>query len=192
MQTNESWKFSGALYISKGKNGGSFWSIGVMIIFFAALAMLIYQQSMGLEGHMMEMIIFGMFMVIGVIFVTIGFKKNSLDSKKIYLAVFDDHITLFPTNKQSDASYDPRDDAGYVHIKFREITEYTFIHDYTTDEDSSSRNYHNYGQLKVKTSTSEYRTQVKNIEMARKLLWEMVPVPEKMEMRHGVPIRYIR
>lgn len=176
MITDESWKFSGALYVSKGKNDKSAWSAGFMISFFSGLSMLICQQTIGIEGHEKEMVILGIFFAIGVVFTMIGSKKNAADSKIVYFAIFKDYIMLLPTNKPSkNSTYDSKDASGYVRIRFEDIAIYKFTRHYTTDSDGVGRSYENYGKLEIKTKASEYATDVKDIRTARELFWEFLP-----------------
>ena len=184
--SDESWKFHGALYIKKGDSLGKVCiGAGALLIVFGLLPITltyIYGSEIRPED-VLSFVAFLSVTVIGIPLLIFGIKKNSAESQRVFLAVFDDHIILFPTNKPfKDSTYDPRDSSGHVRIMYRDVTEYTLYH-YSSTDDNGFRTYQNYGDLKISTKDFKYCTLVDNIENVRKILEGYMPVRETMQRR---------
>lgn len=103
-----------------------------------------------------------------------------MTSARIYIALYDEYLMLFPSAKPTIKVLD------YIRIRYDAITAYTFLSDCTYDSDDSSNlfpHYKGYGRLLISTDGSNYKTQIADIAEARTWLTKFVAIPETPEKR---------
>ena len=174
--SDESWRFSGALYVSKGKGFGFIWvGLGIMFTFSAAMSL-----PDDFEDITVGMVIRWAIFAICATFLVISLKKYLTDSKTVHLAVFNDHIVILPIDKSDVSAYDGRDATGYVRIPYKNVVEYTLYH-YSAEDDNGSIKYYNHGELRISTKEYQHRAYAGDIETIRKFLAGIIPVRETMQ-----------